>query len=81
MTITSAQAVAVARKYGLPLSDAAALVRLSTTVEEAEDFAGQIATPGQLSRDDLKTMSPEQIEAARVGNRLTDVLSGKAGPE
>lgn len=33
--------------------------------------------PKQLTRDDLKRMSPQEIEKARVDGRLADLLSGK----
>lgn len=33
---------------------------------------------GQLKREDLKNMTPEQIEQARLKGRLSDLLSGKS---
>jgi hypothetical protein len=48
-------------------------------VEALEPGAGRRNTgvPGQLTRSDLKGMSPQAIEEARVAGRLADVLAGK----
>ena len=48
-------------------------------VEALESGAGRRNTgvPGQLTRSDLKGMSPQAIEEARVAGRLADVLAGK----
>lgn len=36
-------------------------------------------TNGQLSREDLKTMTPAEINAAREAGRLHDILTNKDG--
>ena len=80
MTITPDQAAAIARKRGLSLSDAVAILRLAQTVEEAETFADTFADPKppQLTREALASMTPAQIEDARVAGNLTDLLGGKS---
>ena len=45
MTITHAEAVEIARRHGLGLTDAAALARLAETLEEAEQVADLLAPP------------------------------------
>lgn len=80
MTITPDEAAAVARSRGLSLSDAVAILRLATTVEEAETFADSFADPKprQLTRENLKGLSAEQINAARENGQCADLLSGGA---
>ena len=36
--------------------------------------------PQQLTREDLKTMTPEEINKARRGGHLADLLAGKKPP-
>ena len=75
--ITTKEAATIAKKHGLGLADAAALQRLANTTEEAEEAAVMFSPlPAQLSRQDLKSMSPEKIEAARVAGQL-DELQGR----
>lgn len=38
----------------------------------------QPPAPGQLTRDDLKTMTPEQIVQAKAEGRLNDLMSGRS---
>jgi hypothetical protein len=42
----------------------------------AQGFARHLPTP-QLTRDDLKRLRPEEINAARTAGMLADVLAGK----
>jgi hypothetical protein len=77
VAITSKEAAAAAKKYGLSLSDAAALARLADDVDDADQIAGMFVTPTkppQLARDDLAKLSPSEIEDARVAGRLDDIL-------
>ena len=80
MTLTPEQAAAVARQRGLSLSDAVAILRLATTVEEAEGFADTFADPKprQLTREDLGKMGPAQINEARENGQLADLLNAGA---
>jgi len=77
--ISPKEATAIALKYGLDLSAATALSRLATSVEEGEEIAAQFAAPPkprQYTREAVKTMSPEAINAAREAGQLADLLSG-----
>ena len=54
-------------------------------VQDGKRFKGnpdggtrKAARPGQLTRDDLKRMSPQEITKAKAEGRLADVLSGKS---
>jgi len=74
MGISAVEAAKIANAHGLSLSDAVALQQLSGTVADAEAFAAEFTGKAQLTRDDLKTMSAEEIESARVEGRLADVM-------
>jgi hypothetical protein len=50
-------------------------VRAALDRGELRDYA---ATKGQLSRDDLKTMAPAEINRADREGRLADVKEGKS---
>ena len=78
MLLTPDEAAAIARKRGLTLSDAVAILRLAQTTEEAEAFADTFADPKppQLTRDDLKGMSPEAINKAREAGQCNELLTG-----
>jgi len=79
MTLTPDEAAAIARKRGLSLSDAVAILRLAQTVEEAETFADTFADPKprQWSRDQLKGATPDEINAARENGQLRSLLEGE----
>jgi hypothetical protein len=77
--ITSREAGDIALKHGLSLPDAAALSRMADTTEEADTLAKMFSAPPavpQLTHDDLATMSPAQINAAREAGRCDDLLKG-----
>jgi hypothetical protein len=81
VTITNRQATEVARKYGLTLTDAAALSRLADSIEEGEELAKTFTTPPtppQLTREDLGKMSPAQVNEARENHQLDDLLNAGA---
>jgi hypothetical protein len=82
MPISNQEAAEVARRHGLSLQDAVALARLSDNVKEGDQLAEMFTTPSvpQIGRDALKTMSPEQIETARVEGRLKNIL-GQGGDQ
>ena len=81
MMLTARQSAALALKYGLSLSDASALSRMTLETEiEADEIAAQFAAPPkprQYAREDLASMTPDQIEEARVAGRLADVMGGQ----
>ena len=81
MPLTPTQAAAVAEKFGLGVSDAAALASLAGSVDEAEQIAARFSpnpTARQLSRADLAQMTPEAIEAARRAGQLDQLMRGDA---
>ena len=79
--ITVKEASNVALRHGLSLSDAAALSRMSLeSVEEADEIAAQFAAPPkpvQLSRADLASLTPAEVEEARIAGKLSDVMGGQ----
>jgi hypothetical protein len=77
---------------GAPADDMAAQIKAAVaaaladmTAEKAPRFQGtadsgaarQAAGPSQLTREDLKGMTPEQVNAAKKNGQLRDLLSGK----
>jgi hypothetical protein len=77
--ITAKQAAKAALDAGLSLSDAAALGRMAESPEEAAELAAMFASPKpvQLSRADLRGLSPDEITNAKNEGRLADVLRQK----
>ena len=65
MTITTEEAAGVARKYGLSMTDVAALVQIAATVEEAEKVAAVLAAP-----DDAVKRSNATIRVAAQAGKL-----------
>jgi hypothetical protein len=78
--ITSEEAAAIAKRHGLSLADARALQALATDSEHAERLAVAYTAPAQLSREDLKGMSPPEVLKAKDQGRLDDLL-GRNKPE
>jgi hypothetical protein len=80
MTISAKDAAAAAKRWGLTLSDAAALARLADSPAEADELASAFTEPSvpQLSRAALATMKPAEIEAARASGALKNLLEGGA---
>jgi len=77
MTISKIEAAKIARAHGLSLADAAALAQFSDA-KEAEDAARMFdPAPTQLTREDIASLSPDEIETARVEGRLSDVMGLK----
>jgi hypothetical protein len=76
--ITSREATEVARRWGLTLSDAAALARLAEDVAEGNAIAEQFTTPAvpQIGREALKSMSPAEINEAHANGALKNLLEG-----
>jgi hypothetical protein len=76
--ITAKQAAKAALDAGLSLSDAAALGRMAETEAEAAELAQMFASPKpvQIGREALKSMSSEQIVAAKTAGQLDTILKG-----
>lgn len=79
MSLTSEEAVSIAKAHGLTLTDAASLQKLATTPEEAATLARQFTEPTQVSRDELKTMSSDEILAAKEAGRLQGLMEPNKG--
>jgi len=81
MSITSEEAVRIAKAHGLSLTDAASLQRLATTADEATALARTFVEPSQLTRQDVRQLYKEgrhdEIVQAQKEGRLDDLLSGK----
>lgn len=45
---------------------------------DGQGNVGSVIGAKQLTRSDLKNMSPQQIEAARIAGELNDLMSGRA---
>ncbi len=75
MALTTREALTIAKKYGLNLPDAKALMGLADSVEEGEIVAAEFSTiPQQLTKSDLADLSAEQIVQAKAEGRLRDLL-------
>ena len=80
MMPTAKEAADLALKYGLDLTAAAALARMSfETAEEADVIAAAFADPKprQLTREDLQGLSVDQINDAREKGQLDSLLKGE----
>ena len=74
MTITRAEAVEIARRHGLGVTDAAALARLAETVEEAEQVASLLATPDDAVKRSNATIRRE-AQAGKIHGEADDMTS------
>jgi hypothetical protein len=79
MSIDKEVAIDVAKRHGLSLGDAAGIARLADTPEEADRIARHYAAPRRMSREDLASMTPAEINKAREEGQLDALLSGKEG--
>jgi hypothetical protein len=78
-TPTLEQAVALAKKHGLSLTDAVQMVRLASSDAELDTAAAAYTkntkTP-QLTRAQVQGMTSAQIVKAKEEGRLADLLAG-----
>ena len=74
MTITTEEAAGVARKYGLSMTDVAALVQIAATVEEAEKVAAVLAAPDDAVKRSNATIRRE-AQAGKIHGEADDMTS------
>jgi len=66
MTISASDAVAIAKKHGLNLADAAALQAIADDVEEADKLASAISAPLSREMDAAIRAASESSTARRT---------------